>query len=147
MSQAHALTLNRQLGITLNGLPIKQNTQELFVSKNLKPAYLEKSYASKALTGKTGPPVRVKLYAGVSERSLHDGGWYLFCNGRLVLSADQTPTTVWGERHQVRAYHPDFAYFRGYAMSTAMTVPYYHGRRQRQASTLTRPSIRWSSGK
>jgi hypothetical protein len=57
----------------------------------------------------------VKLYAGVSERSLHDGGWYIFCNGRLVLRADQSPTTVWEERHQMRRYHPDFAFFRGYA--------------------------------
>jgi hypothetical protein len=81
----------------------------------LKPGFVEKSYSSKTLTGKSGPPVRVKLYAGVSERSLHEGGWYIFCNGRQILRADQTATTVWGERHQIRAYHPDFAYFRGYA--------------------------------
>lgn len=115
MSQAHALTLDRELAITLNGLPIKHDPQELFASDALKPGYAEKSYASKVLVGKPGPPVRVKLYAGVSERSLHDGGWYLFCNGRLILRGDQTATTVWGERHQMRAYHPDFAYFRGYA--------------------------------
>ncbi len=115
MSQAHALTLDRELAITLNGLPIKHNPQELFASQVLKPGYVEKSYASKELVGKPGPPVRVKLYAGVSERLLHDGGWYVFCNGRLILRADKTATTVWGERHQMRAYHPDFSYFRGYA--------------------------------
>ncbi len=115
MGQAHALTLDRELAITLNGLPIKHDPQELFASKTLKPGYVEKTYASKVLVGKPGPPARVKLYAGVSERSLHDGGWYVFCNGRLILRADKTDTTVWGERHQMRAYHPDFAYFRGYA--------------------------------
>lgn len=115
MSQAHALTLDRELAITLNGLPIEHDPQELFASKTLRPGYLEKSYASKVLVGKPGPAVRVKLYAGVSERSLHDGGWYVFCNGRLIVRADQTATTVWGERHQMRAYHPDFAYFRGFA--------------------------------
>lgn len=114
MSQAHALTLDRELAITLDGLPIKHDPQELFASNVLKPGYAEKSYASKVLTGKPGPPVLVKLYVGVSERSLHDGGWYVFCNGRMILRADQTPTTVWGERHQMRVYHPDFAYFRGY---------------------------------
>ena len=115
MSQAHALTLGRELAITLNGLPIKHDPQELFRSQELKPGYTEKSYSSKVLAGKPGPPVRVKLYAGVSRRSLHDGGWYLFCNGRLILRADQTVTTVWGERNQMPAYHPNFAYFRGYA--------------------------------
>ncbi|MGI8604346.1 MAG: ATP-binding protein [Verrucomicrobiales bacterium] len=114
LSHAHALTLNSELAITLNGLPIRHDPQQLFVSKHLKPAFLEKSYRSHALVGHRGPPVRVKLYAGVAERSLHDGGWYIFCNGRLILRADQTATTVWGERHQMRAYHPDFAFFRGY---------------------------------
>lgn len=115
MSHAHALTLDRELAITLDGLPIKHDPQELFASQTLKPGFVEKIYSSKALTNKSGPPVRVKLYAGVSERSLHDGGWYVFCNGRQILRADQTATTVWGDRHQMRAYHPDFAYFRGYA--------------------------------
>lgn len=115
LSHAHALTLDRELAITLDGLPIKHDPQELFASKMLKPGFVEKSYSSKALTGKSGPAVRVKLYAGVSERSLHDGGWYIFCNGRQILRADRTVTTVWGDRHQMRAYHPDFAYFRGYA--------------------------------
>jgi hypothetical protein len=115
LSHAHAMTLNSELAITLNGLPIHHDPQQLFVSKTLKPAFLEKSYSSQVLAGHRGPPVRVKLYAGVSERSLHDGGWYIFCNGRLVLRADQTTTTVWGDRHQMRAYHPDFAFFRGYA--------------------------------
>lgn len=115
LSHAHALTLNSELAITLNSLPIRHDPQQLFVSKHLKPAFLEKSYTSHVLVGHRGPPVRVKLYAGVAERSLHDGGWYIFCNGRLILRADQTATTVWGERHQMRAYHPDFAFFRGYA--------------------------------
>lgn len=115
LSHAHALTLNSELAITLNGLPIRHDPQQLFVSKSLKPAFLEKSYTSQVLVGHRGPPVRVKLYAGIAERSLHDGGWYIFCNGRLILRADQTSTTVWGERHQMRAYHPDFAFFRGYA--------------------------------
>jgi len=115
MSDAHALTLDRELAITLNGMPIKHDPQKLFASQVLKPGYLEKSYPSEVLVGKLGPPVNVKLYAGVAERSLHDAGWYVFCNGRLILRADQTATTVWGERHQMRVYHPDFAYFRGYA--------------------------------
>lgn len=116
LSHAHALTLNSGLAITLNGIPTRHDPQQLCVSKNLKPAFIEKSYyPSLTLEGQRGKPVKVKLYAGVAERSLHDGGWYVFCNGRLILRADQTANTVWGDRHQMRAYHPDFAFFRGYA--------------------------------
>ncbi|MGH9432470.1 MAG: ATP-binding protein, partial [Terriglobia bacterium] len=115
MSHAHALTLDRELAIALNGLPIKHDPQVLRASQSLKPGYVEKSYPSKELVGEPGPPVRVKLYAGVSKRSLHDGGWYIFCNGRQILRADQTSTTVWEGRHQMPAYHPNFAYFRGFA--------------------------------
>ncbi len=115
LGDAHALTLNSKLAITLNGLPIRHAPQQLFASQTLKPAFLEKAYSSQTLAGHRGPPVRVRLYAGVAERNIHDGGWYIFCNGRLILRADQTPAMAWGERHQMRAYHPDFAFFRGYA--------------------------------
>jgi hypothetical protein len=84
------------------------------VSEILKPACVEKTYRRELLVGQPGAPVKVKLFAGVAERSLHDGGWYVFCNGRLVIRADQTATTIWGQLHGMRQYHPDFAYFRGY---------------------------------
>ena len=115
MSLAHALSLDRGLAITVNTIPLRHEPARLFVSDILKPAFVEKTYACEQLVGKPGPPVTVKLFAGVAERSLHDGGWYVFCNGRLVIRADQTSTTIWGAPHGMRQYHPDFAYFRGYA--------------------------------
>lgn len=115
MSLAHTLSLDAGLAITINKIPLLHDPAKLFVSENLKPAFIEKSYPSKVLVGEPGPPVNVKLYAGVAERNLRDGGWYVFCNGRLVIRADQSATTVWGSSHGMRQYHPDFAYFRGYA--------------------------------
>jgi len=49
LSHAHALTLDRELAITLNGLPIRHDPQELFTSNLLKPGYAEKTYGSKLL--------------------------------------------------------------------------------------------------
>ena len=45
-----------------------------------------------------------------------DGGWYIFCNGRMVVRADQSQLTGWGDSDGKRMpkYHPDFAFFRGY---------------------------------
>ncbi|MBX7210401.1 MAG: ATP-binding protein [Verrucomicrobiaceae bacterium] len=115
ISAAHSLSMDRGLAISVNGIPIRHTPHNLLISTNLKPAFVQKEYARTLIDGEATPPVKVKLYAGVSERSLHDGGWYIFCNGRLVLRADQTSTTVWGPAHNLRQYHPDYAYFRGFA--------------------------------
>ncbi|MFT3783688.1 MAG: ATP-binding protein [Nibricoccus sp.] len=115
LGAAHAVSVDKGLAITVNMIPLQHLPQKLFVSGELKPAFVQKSYPRTQIDGIDGEPVTVKLYAGVAERSLHDGGWYVFCNGRLVLRADQTALTVWGERNEMRQYHPDFAFFRGYA--------------------------------
>src|SRR5262249_16590676 len=73
--------------------------------------------------------VLVKIYAGVapaSERNRNldddraeafqreqDAGWYIFCNNRLLIAADRTALTGWGNGLPV--YHPQYRQFRGYA--------------------------------
>jgi hypothetical protein len=70
--------------------------------------------------------VTVRIYAGLSEeRNFEKGGWYVFCNGRQVLVADQSPITGWTaemeagtsdrDGDKIPKYHADFAYFRGFA--------------------------------
>ena len=41
-----------------------------------------------------------------------DAGWYVFCNDRLLLSAERTALTGWGS--PAAAYHPQYRQFRGY---------------------------------
>jgi hypothetical protein len=103
------------LKISVGGIPLDHEPQKLFVSERLKPVFVEKIIPRNRIDNQKGPPVKVKLYAGIAERSFHDGGWYVFCNGRMVLRADQTPTTIWSQVHGLRQYHPDLAFFRGYA--------------------------------
>lgn len=110
MELAHALNLQRGLSVTLNSIPLEHDPMKLLHSEQLQPAFVERIF------DRFGPkPVRVKLYAGVSDRVKEEGGWYVFCNGRLVVKADQTNLTVWGEGERVPKYHPDFARFRGFA--------------------------------
>jgi hypothetical protein len=107
---AHAMSMDNGLSITVNEIPLRHDPLELLSSDLVKPAHLELLY------DKVGPkPVRVKLYAGIAGRSKEEGGWYVFCNGRMVLRADQTNLTVWAEGDRVPKYHPDFARFRGLA--------------------------------
>jgi hypothetical protein len=115
LSVAHSLSMAKGLKISVDGIPLNYEPQKLFVSDTLKAVFRERSILHESIDSRAGPPVKVKLYAGLAERSLHDGGWYIFCNGRLILRADQTATTIWGSVHALRQYHPDFARFRGYA--------------------------------
>jgi hypothetical protein len=56
--------------------------------------------------------VTISIRCGISDRVWDDGGWYVVCNDRLVVQADQTETTGWGISGNPK-YHADFAYFRG----------------------------------
>jgi hypothetical protein len=53
--------------------------------------------------------------AGLSPRTdKKPRGWYVFCNGRLVLDADKTEKTGWGiDSHP--AFHYKYNHFLGYA--------------------------------
>ena len=64
--------------------------------------------------------VSVRVFAGVAEPSPQKAGWYIVCNGRMVLEADQSEVTGWGTLADTKdvvapKYHNTFARFRGYA--------------------------------
>lgn len=55
----------------------------------------------------------IRIIAGITHYGKpQNAGWYIYCNGRLVLYADKTETTGWGNDY--RSYHPNLAAFRGY---------------------------------
>lgn len=109
LERAHYLSLDKGLSISLNGTSLRSSPLLLLHSDKIKPAYYEHSY-----TNETPDPVKVQMYAGVSDRNLQEGGWYVFCNGRMILEANQGVVTGWGEGKLMPKYHPDFAFFRGY---------------------------------
>lgn len=63
--------------------------------------------------------VAVTIKCGLGVSSPKDAGWYVICNGRVVLEADRSETTGWGyaesaaERVIVPGFHNQFARFRG----------------------------------
>ena len=86
--------------------------------------------------GANGGIVDVRIYAGTVAPSKRekdhdpeddgqaeyfqdpgDAGWYLFCNDRLLLVADRTPVTGWG--NPAAAYHPQYRLFRGFVYMSA----------------------------
>lgn len=116
LEDAHATSLAAGFVMRLNGMPLVATQFSLLSSDKIVPARTEF-----AIPVADQGIVTVTLVAGItsdSERNFRKGGWYVFCNGRQVVGADQSPMTGWGlaedgESHA--RYHADFAFFRGYA--------------------------------
>jgi hypothetical protein len=106
----HQLTIESGIGITLNGVPIQVNPLTLLGSDELLPAKYEE-----AINVKDGI-VNVKIYAGISDPKPELTGWYIYCNGRMILEADHTAATGWGEKGEpsIPRYHNQFDRFRGF---------------------------------
>jgi hypothetical protein len=116
IQSAHPVALTRGLSISINGIPVTMNVSGLLSSEVLQPASRELSIP---VPGKG--EVFLRIVAGVvkppgenRERGLKDGGWYIFCNERQILRADQSSMTGWGTE-SIPQYHPNYAFFRGYA--------------------------------
>ncbi len=111
VAQQHPMRLG--LNITLNGEAIIPTEWQLQQSDNIEPSYrrFEDDVGGEAL-------LITRLYAGIGESSRAHAGWYVFCNGRCILEADQDPITGWDESDagvEIPKYHGQFARFRGYA--------------------------------
>ncbi|NQT02031.1 MAG: ATP-binding protein [Planctomycetes bacterium] len=112
LQREHLCSIDQGLDITVNGIHLEAPELKLLVSDEFKTAYWER----------LGGPVKVKIYAGVSEQADgKDGGWYIFCNKRLVLGPDTNKITGWGVRTPIRipVYHSQFYRFRGYVFLDA----------------------------
>ncbi|WP_162254671.1 ATP-binding protein [Sphingomonas sp. Root241] len=110
---AHAQPMAAGLEISFNGSAIIASVWQLKSSDSIQPVV--KSYPDD-LGGKA--LLTTRLHAGVAESSRQHAGWYIFCNGRCILEADQSKTTGWSEVDEgvaIPKYHNQFARFRGYA--------------------------------
>jgi len=108
--ELHSESLARGLQITINGQALIGDTWTIKQSATLTPMHWRDT-----MNG-SGAAVSVRMYAGVHDSEPREAGWYVFCNGRMVLQADQTDATGWGERDGTRVprFHGQFSRFRGY---------------------------------
>lgn len=65
----------------------------------------------------TDAPINVRIVAGVADSVPSEAGWYIVCNGRVILSADRSDQTGWGsvaeQKEGIPKYHNQYARFRG----------------------------------
>lgn len=106
--------ISRGMTIEVNGIPVSARPFELFFNEDLLPARKTKTYFPDS-----SAPVYAEFIAGVGPSAPMEAGWYIACNGRVVLSADQSRTTGWDsighDTAGVPKYHNQFSRFRGYA--------------------------------
>lgn len=99
------------LHVTLNDRSLSATNLEMLVGQ-VTPAVIE--YEE---TAPDQAPVRIRIVAGVGESSPNLAGWYIICNGRVVLAADRSPVTGWGsvaeQLPEIPKYHNQYARFRG----------------------------------
>jgi histidine kinase/DNA gyrase B/HSP90-like ATPase len=92
ISQTYGLFIGRFVTIELNGKPVEAFHIPIGESKKIHPA------RDKFEVG----DVSVNLFASLAARepngewTADKAGWYVLCNGRIVLAADKTELTGWG---------------------------------------------------
>lgn len=107
VSKTHALIIKKGFKIIINQIEVQPASFEIKESDKLFPEIITLTHSIDS------KQVIIKIYAGLSDRNLSKGGWYIFCNDRLILDADKSSITGW-KYDDLPKYHPDFAYFRGY---------------------------------
>lgn len=119
----HQRPLTEGLAITVNDRPVRPYDPKLAASDEVVPINRTNSVRTSEGT------VRIGIVAGIAAEEVGDdpepenrttqerAGWYLYCNRRLVLAANKTFLTGWGDT--TARYHPQYRAFRGFCYLTA----------------------------
>ena len=106
LGSAYALFLAAGLEIEVNGEPATSKLPaSVTAGEQIQPARQQFTFGG----------VDVLIIAGVSpgdDRRRH--GWYVFCNGRMILDADKTEVTGWVGGRGLPKWHTKFGHFVGY---------------------------------
>ncbi len=110
IASKHEAFLRRHVSISINGHFITGSDVTFkYVPNELIPTHLH---------GRSDG-VNYQIIAGIGESDSLAAGWYIYCNGRMIVKADQTELTGWGEMGlptsgiKIPRMHHQFARFRG----------------------------------
>ena len=103
------------LGISVNRQPVDFRIHQLLSGFGVEPEHSIYTLRS------NGHDVTMTIIAGIAplRRPAAESGWYIYCNGRLVVRADRTSVTGWGTAppdggRGLPAWHNQYRRFRGY---------------------------------
>lgn len=124
ISRGYALFLKNGLKVMLNEKPIDSEYFRLRVGVDFAPirtSYEEKGVRVEITAGMASPPPKDDS-ADAKIPHYHTYGWYVVCNDRVVLAADKTNRTVWGN-DGFNAWHNQYNGFLGIASFHSMENP------------------------
>lgn len=120
IARDYAFFLARGLFVTVRGQQVPVRKYELRSGEELSPAVLQYDDGG----------VSVRLTAGLIEDLPEDipdeippdrverSGWFVVCNDRVVLAADKSERTVWGD-DGFKVWHPQYNGFAGFVFFSA----------------------------
>lgn len=115
----HLFAINKGLKIYINSeKPLEAPKITLISDRDFRPSYWGHSFPN---------GLKVEIVTGISEDKGDEGGWYIFCNERLILGPDTTDATGWKggkskggkEGKELPKYHDQYFRFRGYVFFNA----------------------------
>jgi hypothetical protein len=116
IARDYAFLIQKGLAISVNERNVPEAAYTLKSGNGFEPAVLE--YVDDG--------VRVKIMAGLmadlpddipedlKPEDVERFGWYVVCNDRVVIAADKTDMTVWGD-NGFQVFHPQYRGFGGFA--------------------------------
>ncbi len=109
-------SIRRGMVVRVNHVSLKAHVRQLVADTLLRPARRKLK-----LPGRHKGKVSVDIWCGLGKseslnEARREAGWYVFCNGRMLLEADKTSATGWGETDSgaIPGFHPQFNDFRGF---------------------------------
>ncbi len=111
IGESYALFLGHFVTVRFNGQVIKAQDIPISRSAEIEPSVTKESFNDK---------VKVTIVVGLQRPDGRDwrggsAGWYIICNGRVVVSADRTELTGWGTR-TLPLFQPKHRGFIGLAL-------------------------------
>jgi hypothetical protein len=110
----HRQFISEGLAISVNGRHLVATSLSLLIADRLQPGVDTFKFEA---GGKD--PVDVRIVVGVGESVPSAAGWYVVCNGRVILEADRSKENGWGVAEEendeilIPKFHNQFARFRG----------------------------------
>lgn len=119
ISRDYALHLHRGLTIDVQGkavpgwaIELRQGGDFAPMRANFTERIQDEDVYVELLAGMAASPPDSTEPTEDFDESLNRSGWYVVCNGRIVLAADKTVTTGWGTEGWPQ-WHPQYSGFMG----------------------------------
>ena len=110
----HREFIAKCISISVNGTHLSATSLTLLEAAGFSPGVQLLSFDTES-----DSPINVRVIVAVAESSPRHAGWYVVCNGRVIIEADRTRKMAWGILEQegnkllTPSYHNQYARFRG----------------------------------